>query len=768
MKRILLSLCFSVSAMALSSQVWAHQWQVLSSAQEPIHMTKSVFPLVYQTYHLDFEDIKYTLLKAGHKANEGVIIHLPLGNGEFQTLKVFRDDVLPTNLLNKYGEIRTFTGFDPNNHSITAKIGIDVYGFNAMIIKPDFGTYMIDPYSRDSKDFYIGYLHKDLDASIYKKALCGVGNADQNLMPFVEGTSSSLNLNTNIRTLDNPSTSNVDVLRANGSVKRTYRLAISCTGEWAQAMAGTGVPPTLSGTLSSLVALVNRANGVFQRELSVKMEIIDGNDAIVFINPASDPYTCDGDNECLIDEIQAQLDATLMASSYDIGHIINTAGGGLAQLNSVCAGSGKGRGVSGAFSTSDIGTLVHEMGHQMGTHHTFIAETGGCSGNGNAATSYEPGSGTSIMSYNGACDPNNVPGPAYDYYHVGSLKMITDHIALGGGATCGTTEPGFGSTTIMTLGQSYNIPTNTPFELISTETEHPEPIMPESITYSWEQYDAADLGPTESDGATAENGPVFASRAPITKRDRQFPDYDLILSEDYGAVGQRLPTVERDMTFKLTTRSFFEGYGTFNYSEDVITVKTVEMTPFRVTAPNASALYEVGAPIVISWDTTKTRQEPILCGFVNIYMSRDGGVTFPTLVVANAPNVGSYTLAAPDVYSDNIIFKVKGSGNVFFDLSKTAVRIHGNPLSNEGINDIVENLIIYPNPTHDIINIENPFTAIEPLQVVMYDITGRILTTLSFLNNTSIDVSSFAKGNYFISIKNPTTGITHTEKIIVN
>jgi len=770
MKKVLFSLCFTVGTYALaSSSLWANNWTMLSTAQEPTHLTKSVYPVAYQTYHVNTNDIKQLLLQAGHTAQEGVIINLPLGNGEIQTLKVYKDDVLPAELKAKYPDIHTFTAFDPKNPSITAKLGLDVYGFNAMIIKPGYGTYMIDPYTKENTDFYIGFLHKDLDATIYPKGLCGVGQSTQNLLPEVESLSQSLKLNTDLSTLDNPSTSSYnEVARANGSIKRTYRLAISCTGEWAQTIAGPGVPPTVAGTFSSIVAIVNRANGVFQRELSVKMEIIEGNESLVFINPATDPYTCDGDNGCLIDEIQAHLDATLIPNSYHIGHILNTAGGGLAQLNSVCGAAGRGRGVSGAFSTSDISTIIHEMGHQMGTHHTFIAETGSCSGNGNAATSYEPGSGTSIMSYNGSCAPNNVPGPEYEYYHVGSLKMITDHIALGTGATCGTTTPGFGSTSIMTLGQSYNIPVNTPFELISNEATYPEPVEHESITYNWEQYDAGELGPTESAGATATEGPIFASRAPTAKRDRQFPDYDLILSEDYAAVGQRLPTVERSMTFKLTTRSYFEGYGTFNYSEDVITVSTKDMDPFRVTAPNVTALYEVGAPITIAWDTTQTRQDPINCGFVNIYMSRDGGVTFPTLVVANAPNTGSYTLAAPDVYSDQIIFKVKGSGNIFFDLSKKPIRIHGDPLATDKNVDIVNNLFIYPNPTNDYVIIENPFTVTEPLKAVMYDITGRLIQSLSFKTDAKIDVTKLAKGNYFLSITNPATGVTHVEKIMVN
>ncbi len=734
-------------------------WHLISNQQIPSALVKNIHALDFQSFSLDINKIKGQLATAGNSFETGIDMIIPVGN-EWQHLRVWRDDVLSPELQAKFPEIMAFTGVDPKNHAITAKLDLNVYGFDAMIIDPSRGTYFIDPYSLHSTEYYAGYWKKDMDPSFYQKGVCGTKGLNTNTVELSNNTYQMPNLNP----LQDEA---IGLSKPNGSVKRIYKCAVSCTGEWANMI--TGGAPSMPAVMSAIASVINRANGVFQRELSVKMELIPNNNEVVYIDPDSDPYTCPGEtHECLIDQVQSNLDAVYPSpTTYDIGHIFCTTGGGLAQLQAVCQSGGKGSGVSGVFSTSDIGTLIHEMGHQMGTHHTFSANTGGCEGNGNESTAYEPGSGTSIMSYNGSCAPNNVAGPAFEYYHVASLKMIYEYIVTGPGASCGSTLSGITPVTVMNLGQNYKIPKNTPFELIADNPTYSEPAPPE-VTFNWEQWDLGKFGETEADAASWDEGPTFESRAPIFQNSRQFPDNSLVAAGTYTAVGQRLSTVERELNFKLTNRTFFEGWGTFNYSDKEVKIDVVDCDEFRVTKPNATALYEVGAPLTVAWDTTQTRQAPISCGFVNIYLSVNGGLTFPILVVANAPNTGSYTMSAPNVYSDDIRFKVKGSGNIFYDISKTSVKIHGEHLGMDGENlEVVNNIKVYPNPTDNMLYLQYDNILYRPILVQMYSITGQLVFQKEMTQKLDINVSGMAKGTYLLQMIDQNTGKGRSEKVVV-
>src|SRR5690606_9691864 len=136
--------------------------------------------------------------------------------------------------------------------------------------------------------------------------------------------------------------------RNHGSVKRTYKCAVSCTGEWAYFI--TGGAPSVPGVLGIIARLISRCNVVFQRELSVKMELIPTNNEIIYIDPSSDPYTCVGESHaCLIGQVQDNLDDVYPGGvGYDIGHVFCTTPGGLALLQAVC-GSDKASGVSGVM-----------------------------------------------------------------------------------------------------------------------------------------------------------------------------------------------------------------------------------------------------------------------------------------------------------------------------------------------------------------------------------------------------------------------------------
>ncbi|MCB0402863.1 MAG: T9SS type A sorting domain-containing protein [Flavobacteriales bacterium] len=72
-------------------------------------------------------------------------------------------------------------------------------------------------------------------------------------------------------------------------------------------------------------------------------------------------------------------------------------------------------------------------------------------------------------------------------------------------------------------------------------------------------------------------------------------------------------------------------------------------------------------------------------------------------------------------------------------------------------------LSVYPNPFHDVLFLKSN----EPLTTVqLYDYSGKLISTLSNIRQTTIDMSGYPSGIYFISYK--TNNTTHTQKLIKN
>jgi len=730
--------------MSVSGTLNAGMWQRLSGSRPPTNNAQAVFPDYYSLYYLNQDDMQDKLSAAGTDPAKGLLLTLPSPDNQTRTFTVWETPMLAPELQALYPGIHTYTAVATDNPLVTAKLDYTMYGFRAIVFDGD-KTYMIDPYSRSADGYYLAYYKKDMTQSLFEERPCGVTTEAQQVL--TQGIQSKL--------AGKPGGT---AARTHGSIRRTYKCAISCTGEYAELVTG-GVPST-AAVLSIITSTINRCNGVFERELSVTLELIANNNTVIYLNPDTDPFECNLNNDCLINENQDNMDDVLAGFSYDIGHIFNTAGGGLAQLASTCT-DGKASGVSGSFGPEDIGTIIHEMGHQFGAPHTFNANTGGCEGNGSEASAYEPGSGSTIMSYAGLCAPNDVAGASDEYYHVSSLMFITNHIDLGDGATCGTTETGPAIVSLANNTDTFFIPQYTPFELFAQEATGTG-----AITYCWEQYNLGQFGEAEGAAPTWEVGPTFRSFPPTASRLRTFPEIQYAVDETYGAVGQRLSMIERELDFKLTARSLDLGWGTFNYTDRNVKIIVAPQNEFRVTGPTTTELYEVGATKTITWDKAGTDTMPINCHFVDIQMSIDNGRTFPFHIATNTPNTGSYNFTVPDIYSDSVIFKVKGADNIFFDVSHVRMQIHGTPNS---LDDITNESAfqVFPNPATSQVSLRSVKPVTAPLQVTLHNVIGRQVWNGTMTQSADINVAQLARGTYFVHILDSGNGKKTVRKVIL-
>jgi hypothetical protein len=750
MKKICTRLAAGILMLAFThSYAGDNYWKTFEGKTAPSRLPMVVTPKEYNIFTLDQNAMRGFLFKLSTKFEEGRTIQLPTPDRKYRSFHVWMTPMMEPALAAQYPHIQTFTAVAEDDPNVTAKLDYTPYGFRAMVYDGE-KTYLVDPYSDEPDGYYIAFYKSDF-WNVSKAHGCGVGAFGDPTTPPDPSAGTT--------------EGGVTAARTNGSVRRTYRLALSCTGEYA--INAVGVGATKAQTFGKMIATINRVNGIYERELAVSLKLIATNQDIIYVNPATDPYNCNTSLPCLIGEAQTNITNVVGAANFDIGHILCTAGGGLAQLQAVCGG-GKASGTSTSAGPDDFGIILHEMGHQFGANHTFSAGTGGCQGNGNEDTGYEPGSGSTIMSYGGLCDPNNIQSSSDDYFHIHSLREMTDYITTGTGSSCGTTTTGITPVNLPAVVDSFIIPKKTPFELIApmaTVTQNGA-----SVTYCWEQYDLGNWEGTEAQAGNAPDGPIVRSYPPTPLKMRSYPAFDRIISGLYGdgggAEGQRLPNAVRDLKFKVTARSIFQGWGTFNYIDSVVRLKVSGAGPFRVTSQAGAESWTPHEKKRVEWTVAGTDGDPMNCKWVNIYLSLDSGRTFPVLLVSDAPNSGAYDVTVPDVYTTQGRVKVKGSGNVFFDVNKAAITINGNPSSIKDT-ELGDALTIYPNPATDQLRIQTKKQYGNDLKVIIYNALGQRVWSGELRNNINIPVASFSRGNYLVQVIDGANGAKTTRKVVL-
>ena len=113
---------------------------------------------------------------------------------------------------------------------------------------------------------------------------------------------------------------------ADDGLLRTFRIAIAATGEYSQYhINDQGINSDASdvvkkaAVLSAMNTTMNRVNGVFEKDLGVRMEIVANNDQIIFLDAATDGLSNNAPAE-LIGQSQSVCDSQIGSANYDVGH----------------------------------------------------------------------------------------------------------------------------------------------------------------------------------------------------------------------------------------------------------------------------------------------------------------------------------------------------------------------------------------------------------------------------------------------------------------
>lgn len=752
-------------------------WQNVDKQQAPSAKLMVIKATDYKVFTLNESWLKWQMFGLTTNENEAMTIELPMGDGSMMAFKVWDAPMMPEKLASKYTEIRTFTGVSVSNPRITAKLDFTVFGFHAMIFAGE-NTTLIDPYDRLGDGFYlVRYKHNDYrDAA--DKMHCdakheGLTTADEILS--ADAGSSTFAART-----------------GNGWQLRTYSLALCANHFYCQAATGS-TTPTIAACLSVMTTSMNRINGVYEREFSIHMDFVANEDTLIWptntgsIN-GTDPFGSAATNSngaACLPICQTTCTNRIGSANYDLGHVFTTGGGGISGLGIVCNNSQKARSCTGSPSpvgdSYDIDYVAHEMGHQFGSQHTFNNNTdGSCGGNAVSNYAYEPGSGTSIMAYAGICSPDNLASHSQDYFHASSLVQIYGSLTTTEDVCATKTSTGNKLPYVPAFTASYSIPYKTPFELIApTATDS---VGGASLTYCWEQWNRGSASTSSSSRLvnTFRTGPLFRTFSPVDTTKRIFPKNSMVLAGSIsdagvdGNQGEKLPDTTRYLTFKLTARALLSsGKGSFNFPDDTIHIDAISSGAansykgFTVTSQSTTGVsYDGGTTQTITWDKVNTDVAPINCSQVVIYLSTNGGLSWTTNL-GTFPNTGTATVTLPNPATTvtNARIKVKGVGNIFFNVNKKNFTITHN--STASVSSISEAVLVdvYPVPTSEVLYLDAH--SYKGLQATIYNIVGQMVWNGELEGKTSVNVSTWAKGVYHVMLYNNETGEKQAKSVII-
>jgi hypothetical protein len=718
-------------------------WSPIPEAQIEQRGQRQIVPLNYRTFHLETAELS-ALLRSVPDEKEGVsplklpILYLPLPDGSLQRFSIVESPIMAPELSASFPDIKTYSLRGIDDVHASGKADLTEFGFHAMVLSPA-GDFYIDPYCLNSSVDYISYYKSD-----FKKDPAHV-------LPEAEPIVSDVLPQGDKRKLPQYTETDNAAQRppapCSGAQLRTYRLAVACTGEYAVAATGQAAP-TVSQTLAKVVTTVNRVDGVYEKEVAVRLVLIPSTTLVLYTNAATDSFTGTANTNAnlLINQSQSVITASIGAANYDIGHTFSTGGGGLANLACVCANP--------VGDPYDIDYVAHEIGHQFGGNHTFNAITGNCNGNRNPSTSVEPGSGVTIMAYAGICGANNLAGNSIAYFHATSYDEIYNFVT-GSGNSCAVLSSTGNNPPVVTANAVYAIPRSTPFVLSGTAVDPDN----DALTYSWEETDP---GPGGGGNWNSGTMPFFRSYAPAITPVRFFPRSNVVLTGNYtGTMGEYLPTTAQNLNFRLTARDNKMGGGGVCYASTAIQVDTAG--PFKVTYPSAANIgWYVNSQQVITWDPAFTDQSPVLCDSVRILISYNSGTSYTTLV-NSAPNFGFYGITVPNlsVTVNTCRIKIEAIGNIFYDISDNNFQISLDPYV--GIQEVSRNnpvsLNVSPNPSTGVFHLtaaglNNQLES----RITVHDVTGRLVVMKNVPPSVSLketlDLSGFGKGIYFLSLRN--------------
>ncbi|HKK40072.1 MAG TPA: hypothetical protein VJ949_11685, partial [Cryomorphaceae bacterium] len=187
--------------------------------------------------------------QARSEFSDSFTMEIPMADGSFRPFLLEENTTMAEGLKTKFPEIKSYNARATDGSGYIGKVDFTAKGFHAMLLHPMENTQFVDPLYQNESSTHIAYRKKDFLTD--KQMNC---QAEFDLKGEGQG---------------DPKTG----INYNSCVLRTYRIAISATGEYTLFHGGS-----VAQALAAQVTTMNRVNGIYERDFGVTMTIVADND----------------------------------------------------------------------------------------------------------------------------------------------------------------------------------------------------------------------------------------------------------------------------------------------------------------------------------------------------------------------------------------------------------------------------------------------------------------------------------------------------------
>lgn len=577
-------------------------------------------PSAFRVYAVDVKALDAALASAPLEADVSAakassMLTLPMPDGSFARFRIVESPILGPDVQARIPAFRSYLVQGVDDPTANGRLDAGPYGFHAYI-NTQAGAVVIDPWRFGSTDLVLSARLADCPGAGAGPG-CGVEDFG---VP------------------EAPRAADKEAL-ATGSQLHIYRLALVGTDEYfaffdPAGAAGTS-PKDVNPGVNAMAAAVNRANAVFEVEAAIRLQLT----AVVgWWGPGtSDPFPAGNTIPGLYTKVQPALDSIIGNSAYDIGHGLTAVSPtegflGAAALESGCVSDYKAGAASGsADPASDhfvVGTFCHELGHQFASRHTF-SNVGGCISNPYDGWKVEPESGSTIMSYAGACSTAVQPY-ADPYFHRKSLEAIH---AFRDATTCAVVTATGNTPPVVDGGPDGFIPTGTPFYVAGSATDADGDV----VTSNWETMSQTSWIWDPDYGRLYTDFAPYRSVLPTTAGSaRTIPGFSHVL-DGTSSPFEQLPTDSTSILFAFTARDNRAGGGGVAFDSILVTAGGA---PFFVNAPNGGESFHAGQPFTATWTVGGSGA---IAANVGAWLLTENGTTY----IGETANDGSASFIMP-------------------------------------------------------------------------------------------------------------------------